>query len=242
MTINEWGEKVYSTKGDGVAPAGRPVTGVPMSDPRHWSHFRKPQTDEELLELAAATFIGDETVEVARIVRERHPDLAGRIRIQGVEAYERKRQQAIAGGRSIDPPSSAVLEAIDAQAAEIRATDGTPDARQALRAITAEHRTAFRAAIAAAGLDAAAVAAWRAWLAAIAAADELLSRRAAAVRLFRPDTFHNGLERPRFLRELEAAMDGATSFGPSIGAGEAGIFASGRAPGDAVVPVSGNRE
>lgn len=201
-----------------TAPAAGIAKGVPVTDPRHWSHFRRPQTDDERLELAAAQWVPDETMERSRLVRDRHPDLFSLVSSDAtgpaLAAYERKRDGAVAAGRRVPELAAEVVEAIDQAADEFRATRTMP---AELVDVDRSHRAAFRAAVQAPDFDAALVE-WFAWIRDVEARNAFVNRqiRASRAALSRGLSDQPVLE-PRFLREIEAAVAGGSSLGTTIG-------------------------
>lgn len=209
-----------------TAPAAAPTKGVPISDPRHWSHYRKAQTDDERLELAAAQWTPDEAMERVRLIRDRHPDLFGRVKVHpsALAAYETKRGAAVEAGRTIAAPSPALVEQIDHLADEVRATDAdVPVWKVVRRELLATFRRAVDEAVTFADLREA----WRAVLSGIDEHEATMRRRSAALALFTPGAIYQGVtDRPTFLRELESAVESGSSFGWGVGVGEAGIAVS----------------
>lgn len=179
------------------------LTQVPFVQSRHL-------TDAEALRLAALTWTTDETMERARLIRDRHPDLYGLVPSEtryGLEqVYEAKRSGAVAAGKSVADPSPAVVAAVDALATEYRAMAAIP-AR--FVDLDDRHRAAFRSAIAA-GDFAAMVKAWGAWLAEHAERNASARRRASALSAFGVSTWADVRPAPGFVQEMEDALGGST--------------------------------
>ncbi len=157
--------------------------------------------------LHALTFTQDVTLERARALARRHPDLAGLTPTDvctALETYEPRRAAAVAAGRLVDGPDPLVAAAVDHMAAEYRAT-----ATDSYTTLDATHRAAFSAAIQA-GDFAAAIKEWGAWLAEHAERNTFARRRAAALQAFGIATFADVRPAPRFVEELESAVGGET--------------------------------
>lgn len=169
-------------------------------------------TAAEGVRLAALTWTPDPTMEHARLVRDRAPDLYPLVKVNPAAAaeYDRVRAAAQAGGRFVPEPDEATIDALDAAAAEWRAVMAEkPPATW--RAIDAAHRPAFRAAIAKPDMNAALIA-WQEWMAGLAKLDDHTRReQAARGALGLPSGFMRAV-RPAFLRELEQALGGPTSL------------------------------
>jgi hypothetical protein len=169
-------------------------------------------TDAERLRLAAMTYTTNETLERARLIRDRHPDLYQQIPSNfrtGLEkTYEPNRAAAIAAGRTVADPGPGVVAEIDELAALYRETREIPGE---LVDIDRRHRAAFREAIRRPDFDAA-LREWAAWRADQAALDAFNARRAEARRGFGQNAGDGTKPRLRFLVELERAVGGQESF------------------------------
>lgn len=165
-------------------------------------------TDPERLRLAALTWTPDPNMEAARILRERHPDLADAYRLApGLETYEKNRTAAVAGGRTVADPSPAAIDEIDRAAEAWRATIDVP---AEIGELDAAWRSRFAESVEAGDLVAM-LAVWRGWLAAVAKADAFHRRRQAALAAFgRPQSVQRQA-RPNLVAELERVFGGETT-------------------------------
>lgn len=191
-----------------TAPGARPVSGVPVTDPRHWSHHRRAQTDDELRELAAVSFVPDADLERARMIRARHPDVvpAPLVDPGALGEYETKRRAAAEGGRWFPEPSPEMLAAIDEAAAFVREH---PDP---LVDPSASARAGLHDAVVA-GDFGLAVARFHAWLDALTEYRAAGGRRSDALAVLGHRTAAPEVRTPVFLDELERAIGGRTYRG-----------------------------
>ena len=109
-------------------------------------------TDAERLELAAMTWTGDEALELARLVKVRHPDEVHRL-LLGTrteldpdvrDSYEQRRARAIAGGRVVPELGPEWAARIDAAIAVLRETDAPASERSSSAARRPSSRTSTR--------------------------------------------------------------------------------------------------
>lgn len=199
-----------------IPPADRIVSGVPPTHPAWWGHHRRPATDRERLEYAAVSWIGDVTSERARLVSERHPDLAPMLPSDvrsGLPIYERNRAAAVQLGKSVAEPTEERIAEIDEAAAEFRATRTMPEE---LEDVERRGRAAFQAAIRRPDFDSA-LTAWASWLADVEARNTFVGRQLRPGMVLFGKGYSDRLAPvPHFLHEFERAVDGTSSF-ESIG-------------------------
>lgn len=185
-----------------VAPAAGPAKGVPITDPRHWHFHRRAETDAELAEMAAASWMPNPESERI-LATQRYPDVYERIPFdlrQGAEQYGRTRAAAAAAGLvDVELPQH-VLLAVDALVESLRATnvdDAVPAAKAAFTdAVLHGDWPAIRTA-------------WFAWLEAHADVDRRRAEKTSIEgQLFLGAVGYIGTIRPVFLEELERALGG----------------------------------
>ncbi|HJP89289.1 MAG TPA: hypothetical protein VJ850_09675 [Candidatus Limnocylindrales bacterium] len=168
-------------------------------------------TDQEGLRLAALTWVPDETMERAALLRDRHPDVfsavtPSEIAYALVQTYLPRKAAAAEAGKTVPAPSEALVAEIDTLATDYR-TLVAPDFHD----IESRNRAAFRIAVSS-GDFAAMIGAWARWLAEHQAAIKVVSRRAGVLSgLGRPSS-PSGRPEPGFLRELEDAAGGTIGW------------------------------
>jgi hypothetical protein len=177
-------------------------------------------TDAERLELAAMTWTGDEALELARLVKVRHPDEVHRLPLgtqTELDSYEQRRARAIAGGRTVPELGPDVALRIDAAIGVLRETDAPP---AELANVDEVRRQAFAEALDGGSIDAA-IAIYREWIADLARVDLFYARRlrARATIGLGSDRASDRAPRPSLVRELDRwgqAQGGIAAFGRPI--------------------------
>jgi hypothetical protein len=102
------------------SPAGRAAASLrfwELTPREHW-------TDAQRLAYAGMTFVADEAMERIRLVRDRYPDLVPQLpvdRVAALPAYERTRQAALDGGKTLQLPKLPTAGVLSDAAAVVRA-------------------------------------------------------------------------------------------------------------------------
>ena len=157
--------------------------------------------------LSALTFEPDPTLERDRLLARDYPDVWSVVPSDSgliLDDYQKRRDNALAGGRVLADPAPAVVAEIARVATEYRETLADP-----YTTLDATHRAAFRAAVMS-GDFGAVVREWTAWLAAGAERDAFARRRAAAAQALGRPTVADVRRPPSFVPELEDALGGGT--------------------------------
>lgn len=169
------------------------------------AHQARRLRPAEEARLAALTFALDPALERDRLLRDGYPDVWSVVpRDSGLilDAYEARRDNALAGGRVLADPDPAAVAEIERVATEFRETLANPYSN-----LDAERRERFRAAVRA-GDFGATIKAWSGWLAAGAERDAYARRRAAAGQAIGRPTVADVRRPPGFVEEIEGALGG----------------------------------
>lgn len=177
---------------------------------------KRPLSDKERARLAWYTFTPDAELERARHYRDHAPSLFRALPAVAeltarLEAYERKRAEALEAGRQIAPLPAAWIAEVDELLPEFEATREVPAELRDPDAARAE----FVASAREDGLGARTMAAWRAWTARREAEQEFMARRAGVrSRLGLAGAASSSRPRLSLLREFAAAV-GDPAFDPA---------------------------
>ena len=170
--------------------------------------FQRRLSAPEQARLDALSFSADASLEQARALAQRAPDVASAVFYretrEALPGYEARRQAALAAGKAVADLPAGILMQLDSLATEYRATEGDPHA-----GFMQTRRDAFRAAVMA-GDFGAVVRAWTGWIAECQQANTF-ARRRASVRhaLGRSESPYLHPE-PTLVIELEQVLGGST--------------------------------
>jgi hypothetical protein len=169
--------------------------------------FQRHLTKAEDSRLAALTWTTDEGKERILLIRDRAPDLLALVptdHIAGLDAYERKRAEAKAAGRTVADPTPAAIADVDRAAIAARKA-----ARKSTSSVAQGSARVSRYSIAA-GDFGGMVRAWSDWVGARKSANAAASRKAAAERSLGRAAFPDHRMELNWTDEFELAIGGRT--------------------------------
>lgn len=180
--------------------------------PSPWWMTRGPRNAQEALEFSALKHVADERMEMARVIRDRHPAIFAEAHSDiapTLTEYELHRAAAAQLGQVAPEPDAQLIRRVDSLVKDLELSTGGEGAE----ARVAGETNAFLAAVAADDLNAA-LAAFRRWVVEHERGQQE-RRHVTSVRNALLMTSHGEWRHeppPAFLEELNKALPGATAF------------------------------